>query len=250
MSSRARTRWAARIVIAGLLAVIGALYLPRLVSAIVAGSPPKPIVRHGFHGARIDVVTLPLSDYRVRLVSLDGGARLGDVSGAIRTNAGIFEPDLHPTGLLIADGVETHALNLGTGAGNFFLQPNGVFFIGEAGAAIVESSEFKPQGVRQATQSGPLLVRRGELHPKFKPGSSNRLVRSGVGVKDAHTVVLAISRDEVSFFDFATFFRDELGCADALYLDGIISGLSVTRGAADDDTGPFAAAVVAEKLER
>jgi uncharacterized protein YigE (DUF2233 family) len=237
-------RWLVRIVIAGLLLVIGVLFVPRL--AILAGRPPRPIVRHSFHGARIDVVTLPLSDYRVRLVSLEGGVRLGDVTGTVRTNAGIFEPDFRPTGLLIADGVEVHPLNLGTGKGNFFLQPNGVFSLGAAGAAIVESSEFSAGGVQQATQSGPLLVRHGKLHPLFKAGSANRLIRSGVGVKDEHTVVLAISRDEVSFFDFATFFRDQLGCSDALYLDGIVSGLSVTGSSMDDDTGPFAAAVVAD----
>ena len=230
--------------------MVGVLFVPRLASSILAGRPPRPIERHSFRGVRIEVVTLPLSDYRVRLVSLGGGARLGDVSAAIRTNAGIFEPDLRPTGLLIADGLEVRALNLDAGTGNFFLQPNGVFFIGDAGAAIVESSEFTPQGVRQATQSGPLLVRHGELHPRFKAGSTNRLIRSGVGVKDAHTVVLAISRDEVSFFDFATFFRDELGCSEALYLDGIISGLSVTGGSVDDDTGPFAAAVVGDPVGR
>jgi len=86
------------------------LFLPRLASSLVAGRPPKPFERHSFHGVRIDVVRLPLSEYRVRLVSLDAGTRLGDISGAIRTNAGIFEPDFRPTGLLIADGVEAQWL--------------------------------------------------------------------------------------------------------------------------------------------
>ncbi len=40
-----------------------------------------------------------------------------------------------------------------------------------------------------------------------------------------HTVQLVISEAPVRFHDFATLFTEALGCADALYLDGTISGL-------------------------
>jgi uncharacterized protein YigE (DUF2233 family) len=80
-------------------------------------------------------------------------------------NAGMFRPDLSPVGLLVQDGQQVSPLNLSDGAGNFFLKPNGVFFISESGPRIVESSEYPAlaRGVRLATQSGPLLVRNGVL---------------------------------------------------------------------------------------
>ncbi len=143
------------------------------------------------------------------------------------TNAGIYEPGYVPTGLYIEDGKLEHPLNLDDGAGNFFLKPNGVFLLTDAGARIVEASAFEavPGAVRYATQSGPLLVSGGQIHPAFTPGSQNCRLRSGVGV-DAHgTVYLVISNGAVNFHDFATFFRDTLGCPDALYLDGGISDL-------------------------
>ena len=48
----------------------------------------------------------------------------------------------------------------------------------------------------------------------------SRKGRNGVGLRDAHTVVFAISEDEVSFGAFARLFRDTLKCPNALFLDG------------------------------
>lgn len=44
-------------------------------------------------------------------------------------NAGMYEPDLSPVGLFVARGHELSPLNLAEGAGNFYLKPNGVFFL-------------------------------------------------------------------------------------------------------------------------
>ena len=128
----------------------------------------------------------------------------------------------------------------------FFLQPNGVFTVSDAGAAVVETSEFEARGVHEATQSGPLLVRRGVLHPGFKESSDNRVLRSGVGVR-GNSVVLAISRDGVNLWTFAALFRDELKCPDALYLDGFISALWAADSGRDADLekGPFAGVLTA-----
>jgi uncharacterized protein YigE (DUF2233 family) len=41
-----------------------------------------------------------------------------------------------------------------------------------------------------------------------------------VGVSTPGQVHFAISEEPVNFHDFARFFRDRLGCADALFLDG------------------------------
>lgn len=144
------------------------------------------------------------------------------------TNAGIYEPGFVPTGLFVQDGVTKQPLNLSDGEGNFYLKPNGVFFVTADGTpGIVASSLFQQIAgpVRLATQSGPLLVGDGQIHAAFTPGSENCRLRSGVGVAPDGTVYLVISNGAVNFHDFATFFRDTLGTPDALYLDGAISDL-------------------------
>ncbi|MCH8960684.1 MAG: phosphodiester glycosidase family protein [Bacteroidetes bacterium] len=143
------------------------------------------------------------------------------------TNAGIYEPGYVPTGLFIEDGDVKHPLNLDDGAGNFYLKPNGVFLLTDTGARIVESSRFESvtEAIRYATQSGPLLVSGGVIHPGFTPGSSNCRLRSGIGVSTEGTVYLVISNGALNFYDFATFFKEQLNCPDALYLDGAISSL-------------------------
>jgi uncharacterized protein YigE (DUF2233 family) len=142
-------------------------------------------------------------------------------------NAGMFHPDYSPVGLFISEGKDVKALNTDSAPGNFFLKPNGVFAITESGAHVVETSEYpKLRGkVRLATQSGPLLVQRGKLHPAFKAGSESRLFRNGVGVPKPGTAIFAISDSAVNFDEFARFFRDVLHCPDALFLDGTICSL-------------------------
>ncbi|MGX9143836.1 phosphodiester glycosidase family protein [Mesorhizobium sp. 128a] len=144
-------------------------------------------------------------------------------------NGGMYHEDLSPVGLLVEDGSEKSPLNLADAEGNFFLKPNGVFLLGKDGkAAVMESSAYaaaRPD-VAFATQSGPMLVIGGALHPRFETNGSSRYIRNGVGVRDENTVVLAISRSEVSFGSFARLFRDALGCRNALFLDGAVSALS------------------------
>lgn len=142
-------------------------------------------------------------------------------------NAGMYHRDLAPVGLYVEDGVEVSKLVTRDGPGNFGLLPNGVFCIGER-FRVVESRAFKAErpDCRYATQSGPMLVIKGELHPKLLPESDSTYVRNGVGVSaDGTRAVFAISNDAVNFHSFARFFRDELGLPDALYFDGNISRL-------------------------
>lgn len=158
-------------------------------------------------------------------------------------NAGMFHSDFSPVGLLVIDGRQVSPLNLGTGFGNFYLRPNGVFLVSRAGPRIVESSEYPrlSQGVRLATQSGPLLVRRGIINPAFNPSSKSRLIRNGVGVH-GEQAIFVISEQPVSFYELAIFFRDELRCPDALYLDGTVSSLHSTELQRSDfkvDLGPI-----------
>lgn len=162
-------------------------------------------------------------------------------------NAGMFQPDLSPVGLLVQDGQEVSPLNLSDGNGNFFLKPNGVFFVSDTGPGIVESAEYPTlaQGVRLATQSGPLLVRNGALHPAINAASTSRLLRNGVGVS-GDTVMFVISEQPVNFYELAIYFRDELHCPDALYLDGVVSSLYSTDLQRNDyraDLGPIVGVV-------
>ena len=180
------------------------------------------------------------------LKSFEGiNAWLGSQGRKLRfaMNAGMYHGNLAPVGLLIADGREIASLNSERGEGNFFLKPNGVFLISEAGARVVETSEYLAlrEKVMLATQSGPLLVQRGRIHPAFHAASTSRLYRNGVGVPSRDTAIFAISDDPVNFHEFATLFRDVLHCPDALFLDGTISSLyapTLKRSDRKMDLGP------------
>src|SRR5687768_11649768 len=109
-------------------------------------------------------------------------------------NAGMYQRDLSPVGLFVADGKQSAPLNTTNGYGNFYLKPNGVFLISDAGARIVESSEYPglSERVILATQSGPLLVRNGKIHPALNANSESRLTRNGVGVPSPDVAIFAI----------------------------------------------------------
>lgn len=158
-------------------------------------------------------------------------------------NAGMYHGDFSAVGWYVADRREHSPLNLASDEGNFFLKPNGVFAITDAGAQVVESSEARMlREVILATQSGPLLLRQNVLHPAFRQKSTSRLIRNGVGVSSPHLVLFAISDEPVNFYEFATLFRDRLGCPDALFLDGTNSSLYSTELKHNDfrmDLGPI-----------
>jgi uncharacterized protein YigE (DUF2233 family) len=166
-------------------------------------------------------------------------------------NAGMFQPDLSPVGLYIEDGRQVTPLVTSDGPGNFGLLPNGVFCIGER-FSVVESRRFarKTPKCRYASQSGPLLVIEGKLHPLFKPSSDSLHIRNGVGVSaDGRTAWFAISDRMVNFDTFARFFRDGLGTPNALYFDGSVSRLyapDLGRSGAGFQIGPMIGLVVPE----
>jgi uncharacterized protein YigE (DUF2233 family) len=80
-------------------------------------------------------------------------------------------------------------------------------------------------------QSGPLLLRRGIIHPAFNAGSSNFLHRNGVGIDGEGKVVFVMTDiDSVklpNLHQFASIFL-ALGCQDALFLDGDLSQMRAT----------------------
>ncbi len=141
-------------------------------------------------------------------------------------NAGMYHADRSPVGLYVETGAEVSPLVTASGGGNFGLTPNGVFCMGER-FAVIETRRYAQNrpACRYATQSGPMLVIGGDLHPRFLPDSDSTYIRNGVGVTPDGRAIFAISGRAVNFHSFARFFRDVLGTPDALYLDGSISRL-------------------------
>ncbi|MHA3913275.1 phosphodiester glycosidase family protein [Halovulum sp. GXIMD14793] len=142
-------------------------------------------------------------------------------------NAGMYHPTWRPVGLYIEAGVQETPLITRAGPGNFGMLPNGVFCIGEAAFAVIETRSFAetPPKCRFATQSGPMLAIDGALYPRFRADGTSRFIRNGVGVTQDGRAVFVISEQPVTFHKFARLFRDVLTTPQALYLDGSISQL-------------------------
>jgi len=142
------------------------------------------------------------------------------------TNAGMYMPDNSPQGLYVENKKELNPIDLAQKqSGNFYMQPNGVFFITASKAQVVTSdvyNKYKNEAIF-ATQSGPMLVIDGAINSNFKQGSINTYIRSGVGITGSGKAIFAISEEPVNFYDFAALFKDSLKCNNALYLDGAIS---------------------------
>ena len=153
------------------------------------------------------------------------GGRAKEVAFAM--NAGMFDEQGRPIGLMIEDGRQVHAINRRQGGGNFHLMPNGLFLVRKDGTAeVVESSRYAPsRDIRFATQSGPMLLIDGKLHPKFEPDGRSRFTRNGVGVKGDGKPIFVISESAVSFGKLARFLRDRHQVRNALFFDGSVSSL-------------------------
>ena len=194
-----------------------------------------------YDGANFTVCTVSEDDdVRLFLRNTDGAIlgtfdRLEDRVAAenaevvFAMNGGMYHPDRRPVGLYIENGVQLAPLVTREGPGNFGLLPNGVLCIEDNRFSITESKSFAAAlpDCDFATQSGPMLVIDGALHPRFLPSSDSRFFRNGVGVTDDGTLVAVISEDPVNFHHFARLFRDVLKTPNALFLDGKVSRLFV-----------------------
>jgi uncharacterized protein YigE (DUF2233 family) len=199
---------------------------------------------------RIELVAASRDEAPVRrLANLESslGSRAGNVAFAM--NAGMYGEDGRPIGLAIVEGRQVRAINRRKGGGNFHLMPNGVFQIRrERGAEIVTTANWKPSpDIRIATQSGPMLVISGKVHPAFDHDGSSRHIRNGVGIAPGGKPLFVISEDAVSLGRFARFFRDRLKCRDALFFDGAVSALWDPANHRRDVTVPLGPMVVAFK---
>ncbi|MDN5666249.1 MAG: phosphodiester glycosidase family protein [Psychrobacter sp.] len=166
--------------------------------------------------------TQPLLSFDELLAALPAGQTL-----SFAMNAGMYNERFAPIGYTVIEGVEKRALNLKSGGGNFHLLPNGVLWWERDGKVqITESQAFSEQlngGQVQpwyATQSGPMLVIQDQIHPKFNPESQSAKIRNGAGVCRDGRIRFVHSDEPVTFYQFATLFKEYLGCPNALFLDG------------------------------
>ena len=199
-------------------------------------------------GGRIELVAAARDEAPVRRFA-DLEAKLGPRAPtvAFAMNAGMYGEDGRPIGLAIVAGRQVRAINRRKGGGNFHLMPNGVFQVRRDGRAeVVTTTNWKPSpDIRLATQSGPMLVIGGKLHPAFDHDGSSRHVRNGVGIAPDGRPLFVISEDSVSLGKFARLFRDQLKCRDALFFDGAVSALWDPASHRRDVTVPLGPLVVA-----
>jgi uncharacterized protein YigE (DUF2233 family) len=217
-----------------------------------APGPVSPCVEQRFEQAGFIVcrggrVEIRSGKRSFQMLQASLGARLDEVAFAL--NGGMFDEAGAPIGLMVEDRREVHKINRRAGGGNFHLAPNGVLLIhGDGRAEVVNSDAYRPvPDVAFATQSGPMLVIDGKLHPKFDADGTSRYVRNAVGIAPDGTPLFVITTDVVSFGKLARFFRDRLKVRDALYLDGSVSSLWDPAGGRMDDFAELGPIIVAFK---
>ncbi len=218
-----------------------ALALSALMALLPVAAQATDCREDTYEGVRYSIceVDMHSADLRLFLKSpegetLGGFSRVGAILAAegssldFAMNAGMYHSDRRPVGLYVEDGQSQTDLVTRAGPGNFGLLPNGVFCIREGRADVIETLRFAGEApaCRYATQSGPMLVIDGALHPRFLPDSDSLYVRNGVGTSaDGTRAVFAISGAAVNFHTFGRLFRDHLNVPQALYFDGNISRL-------------------------
>lgn len=147
---------------------------------------------------------------------------------AFAVNAGMFDERGDPIGYFVESKERRKELNTADGEGNFHMKPNGVFYGTGDAWAIRTAEDFKAAVADRpefGTQSGPMLVVNGRLHPEITPDGPSRTIRNAVGIDAEGRAHFVISSAPVSFGKLARFYRDELKVKNALYLDGSVSQL-------------------------
>lgn len=228
-------------------------------SADAAQLEPEPCRAVQAASEAFTICTIDLRRQRLRLYWLtpDGApyASLGTLAEkqgprlSFAMNAGMYDESQAPVGLYVEDGRELRHLSTADGPGNFHLKPNGVFFVKGDHAGVLDTARYRRTRMKPdfATQSGPMLVIDGQIHPKISADGPSQKIRNGVGVRaDGQTAVFAISERPVTFGAFARLFRDDLGCRNALFLDGSVSSLyapNLGRSDLSRPLGPMVGAV-------
>lgn len=217
--------------------------------ALCNSSKEPPLIRFRFHQNRYAVCMVNADNFQLRIHANTTGQvqPLSSIwTGLVRRgarpymvmNGGMYEQDGSPVGLLVTDKVMRKRLDRTAARipDNFHLYPNGVFWADAHGKLhVMTSAAFTRKGKGQllfATQSGPMLLWDGNIHPSFIFGSANLNIRNGVGVVGGkrNYAAFLISETKVNFFEMALVFKYILNCPDALYLDGSISRMYYNKG--------------------
>lgn len=172
---------------------------------------------------------------------------------AFAVNGGMYDGEGRPIGYYVEGGNRTKELSLSDGPGNFHMKPNGVFFGADGKWQIMASDEFyRTVGDRPdfGTQSGPMLVVDGALHPRIANDGPSKAIRNGVGIDKKGHAHFVISDNVMSFGQLARFFRDELKVPNALFLDGNVSSLWDPANDRLDRGAPIGPMIVVEKARR
>ena len=167
----------------------------------------------------------PKGEYFTNFKSLKNYLSSQDKRLTFAMNGGMYLRDLSPQGLYIENGNILKNIDTTQEAyGNFYMQPNGIFYITKNKKAhVVATKDFHlEKNINFATQSGPMLLINGKIHHKFMPHSKNVHIRNGVGILPNGNLLFAISKQKINFYNFANFFKHH-GCKNALYLDGFVS---------------------------
>jgi uncharacterized protein YigE (DUF2233 family) len=177
-----------------------------------------------FEGDRYHVVEVSVDTAIGNRFLLTPGHQLGPstINKSLVLSAGFSQKDCTPLGLERVEGHERKAIDLGTGNGNFYLLPNGVFAVERNGVRIMESRQYRSSpGEILAFQSGPLMIHQGIIHPAFQPHSPNMAYRSAVGLREHNgqqILCFVMSADPVRFHAISRFMKEQLGCDEALML--------------------------------
>ena len=160
-------------------------------------------------------------------------------------NGGMFDPNFSPVGLYVENGIKLKSITRSHNPNyNYGIQPQGVFLIRDSVTAspiidpktgrknvlndnhmeaeVTTIDSYTPAHVRYATESAPMLIIKSKINPNLPKGTSST-IRNGVGILPDGRVFMAVSRNGVTFQEFASYFLQK-GCVNALYLDGGISG--------------------------
>lgn len=169
---------------------------------------------------------------------------------AFAMNGGMFDDDGKPIGYFVEDSERVKSLNTAEGEGNFHMNPNGVFFGAGDSWEIRTTQDFLENVTERpqfGTQSGPMLVIDGKLHPEITHDGPSRLIRNAVGIDGKGRAHFVIANAPLSFGKLARFFLDKLAVKNALYLDGSVSALWNPATDRLDAAAPIGPIIVVEK---
>ena len=186
------------------------------------------------------------------LANLSAGRGTDAPLVAFAVNGGMFDGEGKPIGYYVEGGDRQKELSRSDGPGNFHMKPNGVFY-GTGGKWRVRTSEdfYSNVGDRPqfGTQSGPMLVVDGKLHPEISEDGPSKATRNGVGVDAQGRAHFVISNEPISFGKIARYYRDEIETPNALFLDGNVSALWDPASDRLDIGAPLGPLIVVEMKE-